>query len=210
MGPRAAGQVTDGPVTVVSSDPLVDHHQQATLAALSGAGPALDRCAQWGRRLAALLPAGGRVLVCGNGGSAAQAQHLTAELVGRFRDDRPAYSAISLHAETSSLTAIVNDYGAEEMFARQVAAHGRPGDVLLLMTTSGRSRNLLAAAHRAAAMNIQTWALTGPSPNPLSRVAAETAAIPSKATSAVQEVHLVGVHVLSAAFDAALGHGGTG
>lgn len=190
--------------TVTGNDPLVEDHRRATLDALRGAGSALHTCAQWGRRLAALLPAGGRVLVCGNGGSAAEAQHLTAELVGRFRDDRPAYSAISLHAETSSLTAIVNDYGAEEMFARQVSAHGRPGDVLLMLTTSGRSPNLLAAARRAAELRLQTWAFTGPAPNPLSGVAGETAAVPSPAASAVQEVQLVGVHVLSRAFDDAL------
>lgn len=209
MGPRTAGgEVTEAPVTIGSADPLVDDHRRATLAALSGAGAALETCAQWGRRLAALLPAGGRVLVCGNGGSAAEAQHLTAELVGRFREDRPAFSAISLHAESSSLTAIVNDYGAEEMFARQVAAHGRAGDVLMMLTTSGRSPNLLAAARTAAALGMQTWALTGPAPSPLSRVAAETAAIPSSVGSAIQEMHLVGVHVLSAAFDRALGYGG--
>lgn len=199
----AAVEVTDLTVTI-GEDPLVADHRQAALEALRGAGSALHTCAQWGRRLAALLPAGGRVLVCGNGGSAAEAQHLTAELVGRFRDDRPAYSAISLHAETSSLTAIVNDYGAEEMFARQVSAHGRPGDVLLMLTTSGRSPNLLAAARTAADLRLQTWAFTGPAPNPLSGVAGETAAVPSPAASAVQEVQLVGVHVLSRAFDDAL------
>ena len=206
MGPRTtAVDVTDAAVTA-GLDPLVNDHRQATLDALHGAGPALETCARWGRRLADLLPAGGRVLVCGNGGSAAEAQHLTAELVGRFHNDRPAYSAISLHAETSSLTAIVNDYGAEQMFARQVSAHGRPGDVLVMLTTSGRSPNLLAAAQTAQRLRLQTWALTGPAPNPLSEVVGETAAIPSAATSAIQEVQLVGVHVLSRAFDTALGY----
>jgi D-sedoheptulose 7-phosphate isomerase len=200
-------EVAEPPVTIGTVDPLVDDHRRATVTALSGASTALETCARWGRRLATLLPAGARVLVCGNGGSAAEAQHLTAELVGRFRHDRPAFSALSLCAETSSLTALVNDYGAEEMFARQVAAHGRAGDVLMMLTTSGRSPNLLAAAHKAADMGLHTWALTGPAPNPLSRVAAETAAIPSAVVSAIQEVHLVGVHVLSAAFDAALGYG---
>lgn len=205
MEPRTtAVDVTDGAVAA-GLDPLVDTHRRATLDALQSAGPALATCARWGRRLADLLPAGGRVLVCGNGGSAAEAQHLTAELVGRFQDDRPAYSAISLHAETSSLTAIVNDYGAEQMFARQVSAHARPGDVLMMLTTSGRSPNLLAAARTAARMQVQTWALTGPTPNPLSQMATETAAIPSETVSAIQEVQLVGVHVLSRAFDSALG-----
>ncbi len=210
MGPRTAPPDAAAPEIVLdSADPLVREHRRATVDALHGAGAALERCAQWGRRLAGVLSGGGRLLVCGNGGSAAEAQHLTAEIVGRFRDDRPAYSAISLHAETSSLTAIVNDYGAQEMFARQVAAHGRPGDVLMLLTTSGRSPNLLAAAQRGAELGLQTWALTGPAPNPLSRSAAETAAIHSPVVSAIQEVHLVAVHVLCAAFDAALPAGRT-
>lgn len=203
MGPRTAAPATSS-VAVDSSDPLVIEHRRATVAALEAAGGALERCAQWGRQLAQILSDGGRLLVCGNGGSAAEAQHLTAEIVGRFREDRPAYSAISLHAETSSLTAIVNDYGAKEMFARQVAAHGRPGDVLIMLTTSGRSANLLHAARRAGEVGVRTWALTGPAPNPLSRQVEQNAAIPSPVVAAIQEVQLVAVHVLCAAFDAAL------
>lgn len=203
MGPRTT--IPDLPEVVLdTADPLVIEHRRATVAALNAASGALERCAQWGRRLAQILPAGGRLLVCGNGGSAAEAQHLTAEIVGRFREDRPAYSAISLHVETSSLTAIVNDYGATEMFARQVSAHGRAGDVLLMLTTSGRSPNLLVAAERAAGMGMSTWALTGPAPNALSGLAQETAAIPGRTVSAIQEVHLVAAHVLCAAFDTAL------
>ena len=90
--------------------------------------------------------------MAGNGGSAAEAQHLTAELVGRYVADRPPLSAIALHAETSSLTAIGNDFGPAEAFARQVAAHGRPGDTLLLLSASGRSENVLAAAGRARSL----------------------------------------------------------
>ena len=111
--------------------------------------------------------AGQRLLAAGNGGSAAEAQHLTAELVGRFDGERVPFSAISLHAETSAVTAIANDYGFEELFARQVRAHGRSGDVLMLLSTSGKSPNLLRAAEAAARLNITTWALTGPAPNPL-------------------------------------------
>jgi D-sedoheptulose 7-phosphate isomerase len=176
-------------------------HLQTSVAALHASSTALERVAGWGRRLAEVLPAGGRLLVAGNGGSAAEAQHLTAELVGRFRDDRPAYSALSLHAETSSLTAIVNDYGATEAFARQVEAHGRPGDVLLLLSTSGRSPNLLHAADRARSRGLSTWALTGPVPNPLAARCDDVAAVPASTTSAIQEVHLVAVHVLCGAFD---------
>ncbi|MGW0390678.1 D-sedoheptulose-7-phosphate isomerase [Streptomyces sp. NPDC003042] len=163
----------------------------------------LGRLADWGGRLAAVLPAGGRLLAAGNGGSAAQAQHLTAELVGRYRTERPAYSALALHAETSSLTAIGNDYGYEHVFARQVSAHGRPGDVLLLLSTSGRSANLIAAAATARTAGLHVWAMTGPGPNPLGEIADETLFIDAPQTATVQETHLVAVHLLCESFDAA-------
>lgn len=161
----------------------------------------------WGFELADRLSAGARLLAAGNGGSAAEAQHLTSELVGRFVDERRPLSAIALSAETSSLTAIVNDYGIDEMFARQVHAHGRPGDVVLLLSTSGRSPNVLRAAERANALGLTTWALTGPGPNPLADRcdAALTAAAPS--TAAIQAVHLVLVHALCAAVDERLAAG---
>lgn len=165
----------------------------------------LDQLAHWGGRLAAVLPAGGRLLAAGNGGSAAQAQHLTAELVGRYREERPPYSAIALHAETSSVTAIGNDYGFEHVFARQVAAHGRDGDVLVLLSTSGRSTNLLSAAMTARAAGVEVWALTGASPNPLAEAADEALCIDAATTATVQEAHLVAVHLLCESFDAALG-----
>jgi D-sedoheptulose 7-phosphate isomerase len=174
------------------------------VAALAVSGSALDRAASWGRRLAELLPHGGRLLIAGNGGSAAEAQHLSAELVGRFRADRAPYSALALSTDTSILTAVVNDYGPEQVFARQVQAHGAPGDVLLLLSTSGRSSNLLVAADRANELGLNTWALTGSLPNPLAERSEEVAAVHATTTAAVQEVHLVAVHILCAAFDEAL------
>src|SRR3954470_3751889 len=117
--------------------------------------------------LAATLSGGGRLLALGNGGSAAQAQHLSAEIVGRYRDDRPPYSAIALCTEGAALTAIGNDYGVEHMFARQVAGHGRPGDILLALSTSGGSPNVLAALAAATTARMTTLALTGAAPNPL-------------------------------------------
>jgi type III pantothenate kinase len=158
----------------------------------------------WGRRLAVLLGSGGRVMAAGNGGSAAEAEHLTGELVGRFLDERRPLSAVSLCSDTASLTAILNDYGLEEVFARQVAAHGRPGDVVVLMSTSGRSPNILAAARRAKELGIHVWALTGPAPNPLASLADEAVAVPAGSTAAVQELHLVAVHAMCAALDAAM------
>lgn len=160
-----------------------------------------ERLERWGARLATTFDAGGRLLVAGNGGSAAEAQHLTAELVGRFEGERRPLPALALHAETSSTSAIGNDYGYAETFARQVQAHGRPGDVVLLLTTSGRSENLLRAADRALGLGLDVWALTGPAPNPLSDRVDETVDIGIDSTSAIQEAHLVAVHALCAAVE---------
>ncbi|MBW9207079.1 SIS domain-containing protein [Mumia sp. zg.B17] len=155
----------------------------------------------WGAAMVPMLTSGGRLLAVGNGGSAAQAQHLTAELVGRYQGDRRPFSAICLSAETSSLTAITNDYPPEELFARQVEAHGRPGDILVALSTSGSSPNVVAAAERARACGLDVWALTGPAPNPLAEVADAVVAIDAKSTATVQEMHLVALHLLCEAFD---------
>jgi phosphoheptose isomerase len=177
------------------------------VAALLQALPLLDteKMDAWGTRLADVLVGGGRVLVAGNGGSAAQAQHLTAELVGRYRDDRPALSALALHAETSAVTAISNDYGYDHVFARQVQAHGRPGDVLIGMSTSGRSANVLAALQAARDGGLTSWVMTGPGPNPLSDAADDALAVPAPATATVQEVHQVALHLVCAAVDLRVG-----
>ncbi|MFG2576400.1 SIS domain-containing protein [Streptomyces sp. NPDC048481] len=169
------------------------------------AAPVLDR---WGTCLAVRLTAGCRLLVAGNGGSAAQAQHLSAELVGRYRDDRPPFSALALHADTSATTAIANDYGVQEMFARQVCAHGRAGDVLMLMSTSGASANLLVAAKEAHRVGMTVWALTGPAPNPLESTADERLCVDAATSATVQELHLVAVHMLCEAFDRTVERGG--
>jgi D-sedoheptulose 7-phosphate isomerase len=152
--------------------------------------------ADWGRILARVLTGGGRLLVAGNGGSAAEAQHLTAELVGKLREDRVPLSALALHAETSSTSAIGNDFGFAEVYARQVRAHGRDGDVLLLLSTSGRSPNLLAAADAAEEVGVHPWALTGPAPNPLAARCTRTLAVACEEPQVVQELHLVAVHLL--------------
>jgi D-sedoheptulose 7-phosphate isomerase len=183
-----------------------DHDHLAELTrAVQDFGPCVDVAHDWGTRLASTLQSGGRLLAAGNGGSAAQAQHLTAELVGRYRDDRGPYSAICLSAETSTLTAICNDYPVEELFARQVEAHGRPGDVLVLMSTSGTSPNILGAAKRGRKLGLQVWAFTGPRPNPLADLADEAMSVDARFTATVQELHLVGLHILCAGVDQALG-----
>jgi D-sedoheptulose 7-phosphate isomerase len=181
---------------------------EAHLTALAGAiGPfrqAAGRLEDWGTRLAGILGRGGRLLVCGNGGSAAEAQHLAAELTGRLRDERVPLSAIALCADSSAVTAIGNDYGFEEIFARQVRGHGRPGDVLMALSTSGRSPNVLAAVAAAREAGLHTWALTGPGPNPLAAACDEAVCCPSDDSQVVQELHLVSVHVMCEQVDRAL------
>ena len=185
---------------------------RAHLAALSRPLEALeddvDRIDGWGRRLARVLLGGGRLLAVGNGGSAAQAQHLTGELVGRYLHDRVPLSALALHAESSTVTAIANDYGADEAFARQVRAHGRPGDVLIALSTSGRSRNIVAAVEAARDGGLATWALTGPTPNPVSELCDDAVCVDAPTAATVQEVHQIAIHLLCAAVDAEVGISG--
>ena len=175
---------------------LVDEHLTALADALMPFREVAVELPRLGEKLAGVLGRGGRLLVAGNGGSAAEAQHLTAELVGRYRDDRAPFSAICLCVESSAFTAIGNDYGADEVFARQVRAHGRPGDVLLLMSTSGRSANLIAAAATGTECGLHVWGFTGPVPNPLAARCAEVVAVPSPQAQVVQELHLVAAHLL--------------
>src|SRR3954452_1061663 len=184
--------------------PTAARHVAQLREALDDAAADLARAETWGAKLAGRLSAGGRLLTVGNGGSAAEAQHLTAELVGRFETDRDPLSAICLHGDASSLTAIANDFGIEEAFARQVRAHGRRGDVLIALSTSGRSPNVLAAARAAHECGLTVWGLTGPGPNPLADVCDEVVAFGAQRACTVQELHLVAIHVLCAAVDAAL------
>jgi D-sedoheptulose 7-phosphate isomerase len=184
-------------------DQLRDHVQRLQRA-LVEVDSCLPTIAAWGRRLAERLTDDGRLLVAGNGGSAAQAQHLTSEIVGRFVTDRPPFSAIALPADSSATTAIVNDYGADALFARQVQAHGREGDILLLVSTSGRSANIIDAADAGFALGLQTWALTGPPPTPLAARVDDVLACPAETTATVQEVHQLLIHLLCVAFEAAL------
>ncbi|HEY0812653.1 MAG TPA: SIS domain-containing protein [Pseudonocardia sp.] len=182
---------------------MLDDHVDRLAAALPALRSSGDTLARWGMTLADRLTSGGRLLAAGNGGSAAEAQHLTAELVGRFEGDRLPLPAIALHGDTSAITAISNDYGYEEVYARQVRAHARSGDVLLLLSTSGRSPNLLAAARAARRCGAEAWALTGAGPNPLARLCDDAVCIPGD-TATVQETHLAAVHMLCRAVEAAL------
>ena len=182
---------------------IADDHITALLPVVAALRDEAPRLAAWGEDLAERLLSGARVLAAGNGGSAAEAQHLTAEFVGRFDGHRRAFSAICLHGDTSAITAIGNDYGFEEVFARQVTAHGRAGDVLILLSTSGTSPNLLRAAEAAHDSGLTVWALTGPGPNPLTEAADDALELPGVGAN-VQEGQLVAVHALCRVFDAAV------
>jgi D-sedoheptulose 7-phosphate isomerase len=142
------------------------------------------------------LGAGRKVLVCGNGGSAADAQHVAAELVGRFVRERRAFPALALTTDTSILTAIGNDYGFERVFARQVEAHGQAGDVLVAISTSGGSANVLAAVETARSRGLVTIGLTGRDGGALGRAVDVHLNVPSPSTARVQEVHITTLHVL--------------
>lgn len=148
---------------------------------------------------------GRKIIFLGNGGSAADAQHLAAELVVRFRQERPAIAALALTTDTSILTAGGNDLGFEEVFARQVEALGRPGDVLVALSTSGRSPNVLRAVGTARAMGLSTVALTGAGGADLAGLAGLVLAVPSRSTARIQEMHILIGHMLCAGIERSLG-----
>ena len=160
-----------------------------------------------GRRMAECLRGGGRVLAFGNGGSAADAQHLAGELVGRFRRDRAALSAIALTTDSSVVTAIGNDMGYESVFRRQVEAHGRPGDVAVGITTSGRSPNVVQALQRARERGLVTVGLTGGGGGRLAGAVDYLIEVPHAETARIQEVHVMVVHVLCQIVEEAMPRG---
>jgi D-sedoheptulose 7-phosphate isomerase len=164
----------------------------ASLAERPGAA-AVERAAAL---VADALAAGGQLLLCGNGGSAADAQHLAAELVGRLALERPAYRAVALTTDTSVLTAVGNDYGYAEVFARQVEGIGRPGDVLLAISTSGRSENVLRAADAARRGGLRVVAFLGPHPSPLDQTADVALHVDGDAAGLIQQGHITIGHAL--------------
>jgi D-sedoheptulose 7-phosphate isomerase len=163
-------------------------------AAVPAAGPAAEAAAA----MIAALRAGGRILACGNGGSAADAQHFAAELVGRFERERAAMAAVALTTDTSILTALANDYDFTRVFARQVEALGRAGDVLLGISTSGGSANVVAAFAAAKAAGVTTVALTGRDGGEVGAAADIHINVPAGSTARVQEVHRTLLHAICA------------
>ena len=152
----------------------------------------------------AALRAGNKLLIIGNGGSAADAQHIAAEIVGRYKQDRPAYAAIALTTDTSALTAVANDYGFEQVFARQVEGLGGRGDVLLALTTSGRSPNILAALRSARQRGLVTVGFTGSKGEALTPLCDHLLVAPSDDTPVVQQIHLAVAHGICDAIEQTL------
>ena len=160
---------------------------------LVDAAPAVADAA---RRLVCALRSQGKVMFCGNGGSAADSQHLAAELVGRFRREREPLAAVSLAADSSALTAIGNDYGYDQVFARQLRGVGRSGDALVAISTSGRSANVVAAARAARQMGISVVALTGRDAGELGAHADVLVPVPAARADAAQELHIAVGHMI--------------
>jgi D-sedoheptulose 7-phosphate isomerase len=163
-----------------------------------------ERIAAAGEALAHALKAGKKVLSCGNGGSAADSQHFAAELVGRFERERPGFPALALTTDTSALTAIANDYGYDIVFSRQVESLGQPGDFLLGISTSGNSKNVIAAIRSAHARGMRVIALTGRDGGEMGRMLRDDdfhLNVEHPRTMRVQEIHLLAVHCLCEVVD---------
>ncbi|MEY5100993.1 MAG: hypothetical protein RJA36_3712 [Pseudomonadota bacterium] len=164
-----------------------------------------DDVAQAGQLSVAALQAGNKLLFCGNGGSAADSQHLAAELTGRFIKDRKPLAALALSTDTSALTCIANDYTFDEVFARQVQGLGRAGDVLVAISTSGNSRNVIRAVEEAHALGLKVIGLLGRDGGALKPMCDLAIVVPSPVTARVQEAHILIGHTLCGMIEQQLG-----
>ena len=169
---------------------MIDAHVQC-MQNLRAIEPALERV---GDMLLHCLLGGGKIMICGNGGSASDAQHFAAEIVGRFERERRAYPAIALSTDTSILTAVGNDYGYDEVFARQVDGLGRPGDVLIGISTSGHSENVIRAIRRGKSLDMKTVGLLGKDGGALKRLVDQAIVVDSDTTARIQETHIFILH----------------
>jgi D-sedoheptulose 7-phosphate isomerase len=180
----------------VSHDPIATH-LESSLGALQRATQdkaLLDVAHEIARAMIAALRSGNKILLIGNGGSAADAQHIAAEIVGRYRQDRPAWPAIALTTDSSALTSIANDYGFEQVFARQVEGLGQRGDVLLALSTSGKSPNIVAALRLARERGLVTVGFTGTRGENLRATCDHLLVAPSDDTPVIQQIHLALAH----------------
>jgi D-sedoheptulose 7-phosphate isomerase len=197
-----------GPAREGEADALWrDHFAAHRAAAEATERDVRDAFAAAADRLAGTLAAGGTVMFCGNGGSAADAQHLAAELTVRFLADRPALRSIALSSDYSALTACGNDLGFDRIFARQVEALGRPGDAIVALTTSGNSPNVVAALEEAKSRRMTRVLMTGPKRGAAVAHADVVLAVPASATAQIQEMHITIGHALCKAIEKALGYG---
>ena len=179
------------PAASLLTDSLLEHLE--TVQALLGSN--INDIEQSGQMICDALTSGKKILLCGNGGSAADAQHIAAELVGCYEKQRRSWPAIALTTDTSALTAVSNDLGYEQVFARQLAGLANAGDILIAISTSGRSKNVVKAVERAKELGCRTIALTGASADPLGSMCDFTVAVPANRTSRVQEAHITIGHL---------------
>jgi D-sedoheptulose 7-phosphate isomerase len=192
-----------------SKDPIAEHlalSRDALERATQDAG-LLDTARKIADVITGALRGGHKLLIIGNGGSAADAQHIAAEIMGRYKKDRPAYAAIALTTDTSALTAVGNDYGFEQIFARQVEGLGQRGDVLLAMTTSGRSPNILAALKVARQQGLLTVGFTGSKGTSMSATCDHLLVAPSEDTAVIQQIYLTFAHGICDVIEQALMQG---
>ncbi|MFK8186598.1 MAG: D-sedoheptulose 7-phosphate isomerase [Phormidesmis sp.] len=171
---------------------------------LASSPEAIAAIQQAAQKCVAVYQRGNKILIAGNGGSAADAQHMAAELSGRFNFDRPGIPAIALTANSSAVTAIANDYGYEKVFSRQAQAYGQPGDLFVGISTSGNSKNILAAIEHCQENEIETVALTGLGGGKMAEACDVAIQIPSQSTPRIQECHILIVHMLCAAVEEVL------
>ncbi|BCF98066.1 phosphoheptose isomerase [Paraburkholderia sp. PGU19] len=164
----------------------------------------LDKVAGFAQTIVDALNAGNKVLIAGNGGSAADAQHIAGEFVSRFNYDRPGLPAFALTTDTSVMTAIGNDYGYEKLFSRQVQAVGRKGDIFWGISTSGKSPNVLAAMHEARKNGLYVAGFTGASGNAMAELADVCIEVPSRETPKIQEGHILLGHIVCALVESSI------
>ncbi len=186
-------QKSGGPVNRIIEQRLADHLEVLQKLMDSDLPEKLETCAKYVEKA---LAEGHKVLFCGNGGSAADSQHLAAEFVGRFQKERKGLSAIALTVDTSILTAVANDYGYDTVFARQVQALGEPGDVLVGISTSGNSKNVLLAVEEAKAKDITCIGMTAEGGGKMAAACDICLAVPARVTARAQEMHILMGHIL--------------
>jgi D-sedoheptulose 7-phosphate isomerase len=188
-------------------DRILGHFHASAQTKLDVAEALAPQIEQAARHMVHSLAQGGKILACGNGGSAADAQHFASKMLNRFEQERPGLAAIALTTDTSTLTSIANDYAYDQVFARQIKALGQPGDILLAISSSGNSPNVLQAVAAAHSRNIPVIAMTGHSGGGLAEQMQGDdvfLCVPAQSTARIQEVHLLIIHCLCDAVDSVL------